>query len=262
VIDFGGTLPGGNTLEGVTIATDGVVFGQPRKGFTVTGVGGEAAVRVQESTTGVRVEGNRAVGNPGIGFLVDGQASAVVGNQAFGNAGPGFSVLGTGGVTVTGNLSTDNGAGFLVSGTGHLLADNTSSGNEVGISLLSAGSIKLTRNVVSGSSIEGVRLQGDGNVFTRNAVRGSRGSGVLIEGTDTGTLKFTANTLMGNGVVGTNCGIELNATTGATLVATENFWGAASGPGADPADLACGGPVLIPFATKEIKVSPKLGRVD
>ena len=62
VIDFGGSLPGATTLEGISIASSGVVFGRPRKGFTVTGVGGAGAVRLQQSTSGVRVEGNRAVG--------------------------------------------------------------------------------------------------------------------------------------------------------------------------------------------------------
>jgi len=262
VIDFGGTLLGGNTLEGVSIGSGGVVFGRPRKGFTVTGVGGSGAIRVEQSTSGVRVEGNRAVGNAGAGFVVDGQANVAAGNQAFGNAGPGFSIVFGSGLTLTGNLSTDNLTGFLVAGPQHLLADNTAAANDVGISLIGAGLVTLTRNVVSGSTFEGVFLSGDGHVFTRNAVRGSRGSGVLVESADTSTLTVTGNTLVGNGAGGTNCGLELNATTGDPLVATGNFWGAASGPGADPADLACDAAVAIPFATKEIKVNPKLGRVD
>ena len=263
VIDFGGTLPGGNALEGVSIASSGVAFGRPKKGFTVTGVGGSAAVRVEESTSGVRVEGNRSVDNAGDGFLINGQASVAAGNQAFGNAGVGFSAQGSGGVTLTGNLSTDNAlSGFFIGGAQHMLADNTAAANGVGISLLGASSIQLTRNVVTGSTSEGVFLSGNGHVFTRNAVRGNRGSGVLVENADTGSLTVTSNSFMGNGVLGGNCGIALNNTSGDPLLATESFWGAPSGPGTDPADLACDGVVAIPFATKEIKVNPKLGRVD
>jgi nitrous oxidase accessory protein NosD len=255
-------LPGGNTLEGVSIGGGGVVFGRPRKGFTVTGVGGAGAIRIEQSTSGVRVEGNRAVGNAGTGFVVDGQANVAAGNQALGNAGPGFSIVFGSGLTLTGNLSTGNVSGFAVAGEQHVLADNTAAANDVGIALIGAGLVTLTRNVVTGSEFEGVFLSGDGHVFTRNAVRGNRGSGVLVESADTGTLTVTGNTFVGNGAGGTNCGIELNATTGDPLLATGNFWGAASGPGADPADLACDGAVAIPFATKEIKVNPKLGKVD
>ena len=100
--------------------------------------------------------------------------------------------------------------------------------------------ITLTRNLVTGNTGEGVFLSGDGHVFTRNALRGNRGSGVLVESADTGTLTVTGNTFVGNGTFGSNCGLEINATTGDPLVATGNFWGAASGPGDDPADLACG----------------------
>jgi parallel beta-helix repeat protein len=262
VIDFGGTLPGGNTLEGISIAAGGAVFGRPRKGFTVTGVGGAGAIRIEQSTSGVRVEGNRAVGNAGAGFVVDGQANVAAGNQAFGNAGPGFSIVFGSGLTLTGNLSTDNVSGFLVAGQQHVLADNTAAANDVGISLIGAGLVTLTRNVVTGSTFEGVFLSGDGHVFSRNAVRGNRGSGVLVESADTGTLTVTGNTFMGNGAGGTNCGIELNATTGDPLLATGNFWGAASGPGSDPADLACDGAVAIPIVDRAIKVNPKRGRVD
>ena len=55
-----------------------------------------------------------------------------------------------------------------------------------------------------------------------------------------------------------NCGL-LND-TGAAVTATNNFWGSAAGPGANPADDACnsgGGSTttLAPFAAAEIVVN-------
>jgi hypothetical protein len=50
-----------------------------------------------------------------------------------------------------------------------------------------------------------------------------------------------------------DCGID--NTSGATITATGNYWGAATGPGADPADTTCGDPVTAtPAARAEIKV--------
>jgi nitrous oxidase accessory protein NosD len=263
VIDFGGTLPGGNTAIGVSIAAPGVVFGRKKKGFTVSGVGGSPAVIINEVATDTRVEGNRVVDNLGDGFVADADRSVVTGNQAIHNAGAGFSLRFASGATLSGNLSTHNQAGILVRGQQHLVADNTAASNQVGISTFAgAVGVTFTRNVVTGSFIEGVFLSGDGHVFTRNALRGNRGSGILVENADTGTLTVTGNSFVGNGAAGSNCGLEVNATIGDPLLATGNFWGAASGPGADPADAACGGPVTAPFATLEIKVNPKLRRVD
>ncbi len=45
------------------------------------------------------------------------------------------------------------------------------------------------------------------------------------------------------------------------MLASQSFWGALTGPGADPADEACGA-VANPFATKELKVQPKLKPAD
>ena len=45
------------------------------------------------------------------------------------------------------------------------------------------------------------------------------------------------NNIFANGVTTGNCGVHNNS--GATIDATNNFWGAATGPGPDPADQVC-----------------------
>ena len=48
------------------------------------------------------------------------------------------------------------------------------------------------------------------------------------------------------------------------LNATNNFWGAATGPGDDPADEACDPSsavtIIVPFANKEFNVVTKAGQ--
>jgi hypothetical protein len=69
----------------------------------------------------------------------------------------------------------------------------------------------------------------------------------------TGTI--TKNNIFANGAFAAlNCGIRANS--GATVLAPDNYWGAPTGPGGDPADATCGaGSVTVtPFATKPFTV--------
>ena len=85
--------------------------------------------------------------------------------------------------------------------------------------------------------------------------------GIRVFGRD---ATITDNNIFGNGTTGSNCGL-LNV-SGTVLTAPNNFWGAASGPGPDPADAigeACGGhpdPTLVdPVASKPFNISVKSG---
>jgi len=64
---------------------------------------------------------------------------------------------------------------------------------------------------------------------------------------------MTGNNIFGNV---SNCGTLNEVTSLDTLVATENYWGAASGPGPDPADDVCGfaPTTAVPYATKLLPV--------
>jgi hypothetical protein len=85
--------------------------------------------------------------------------------------------------------------------------------------------------------------------------------GIVVFGQD---ATMTDNNIFGNGTTGSNCGV-LNI-SGIALTVPNNFWGAASGPGLDPADAieeGCGGhpyPTLVdPVATKPFTISVKSG---
>jgi hypothetical protein len=79
----------------------------------------------------------------------------------------------------------------------------------------------------------------------------------------------TKTSIFGNGggvvnVPGANINCGTLTSDGVMLQATQNFWGTAAGPGADPADLACNGvgatTNVLPVATKETKVRTPAAR--
>jgi len=88
--------------------------------------------------------------------------------------------------------------------------------------------------------------------------------GLLIHLDVTVPLTISENNFYGNNVIPdsrftatplSNCGLA-NVGTNA-VSATNNFWGAATGPGTDPADDVCnqstGGTTVVRFATHEFK---------
>jgi len=254
VLDFGNATTLMQDVSGVSIAASGTVFGKPKKGFTITGVGSEAAgVRILGTAVGVHVAGNRVIDVGGTAFAVDGAEHVVEGNRAFGNS-VGFQIAGVG-HTIRGNLSVRNGSGFSVDGTNHLLQQNSASANGVGINV-QGSTHRIVENVVTGSTFEGFFVNADGSTIMKNSAL-ANARGMLIEGVDAGTVTVTQNNLIGNQA----CGIETNLISGGTVLAPQNFWGAASGPGPDPADDECG-VIANPFATKEIKVRAKLKPAD
>jgi parallel beta-helix repeat protein len=156
----------------------------------------------------------------------------VTDNEAVGNQ-QGFDVGGSGG-KISGNRSTRNtGAGFVIQGTGHTVTGNLAIGNNR-YGILLAGTTDL-------------HLSG-------NAVVGNDNSGIHVNPGITG-VEINRNSILGNNAGGNNCGLEVD---GSAVDATNNFWGAATGPGADPADRVCltggGSATVTPFAAREFKV--------
>lgn len=75
---------------------------------------------------------------------------------------------------------------------------------------------------------------------------------------DVANLAIRESNIYGNGVQQTpfNCGIISGS--GIVIVATDNFWGSASGPGPDPADQTClfgtTRAVTTPFAVTPFRI--------
>ena len=95
-----------------------------------------------------------------------------------------------------------------------------------------------------------ISIDATSGTLTGNSFVGNRDDGVQV---NSAFFSVTKNNIFGNvGAGGDNCG--LNAEFG-TLTAPGNFFGAATGPGADPADDVCNGTITTtPLGTKEIKV--------
>ncbi|MBI3459572.1 hypothetical protein HY009_01370, partial [Candidatus Acetothermia bacterium] len=145
-------------------------------------------------------------------------------------------------------------------GSGHVLSGNVASANGGGFSFLGKGHV-LTGNLASANGTQGFAFIGSGHVLTGNAALGNRGPGIAINDAIVESATITKNNLFGNNSSNfggfTNCGL-LNR-SGDPINASDNFWGAASGPGSDPADNVCNSgagstTTVAPPATKEFKI--------
>ncbi|MEO7438405.1 MAG: right-handed parallel beta-helix repeat-containing protein [Candidatus Binatia bacterium] len=263
--------PGGASagLRVVCLLASGITFGKPKKGFTIRD-GGDG-VRVGSSSdaddlslSDVVVSGNRSIHNLFHGFVVGGRNTLIKGNQAVDHAGHGFVVGGTANI-LTANVASGNGmAGFMIfpSAAAVQLRGNAATGNETGF-VVNPPNAVVTGCVASGNLGIGFLMRLGTGSITKSAAIGNGGAGIDV-GSD-GPDVVSDCTVVGNGTASSpNCGVE---NISAVPVNTTNvFWGSASGPGADPSDNACatgGGAIgVLPVATKEVKVKPKLPAID
>jgi len=227
-------------FRGVFIDADGVRFGRRWRGFTLANA--KRAAVVVNGRNAVEIVGNTAIGN------------GINGKDAYEISGSDH--------TIAGNVATGNTrSGFGISGTGHTFINNVASNNLVDGFFLTFVDGRVRGNVAMGNIGNGMSI--DGNIledvkFTRNTIVDNQSGGVGIR-QFSATVTFTMNNIYGN-APGTNCGLE--NVSGKLVDATKNYWGAASGPGPDPADDACfdGAQnfiITVPFATKPFNVPKK-----
>jgi parallel beta-helix repeat protein len=225
-------------LSVVLITANNVVFGKPEHGFMLTGANANGLSTA--SVSNVTISGNAVLGNGQGGIVVDGSANLLHDNFASGNLAAGFAVFGREN-TVRDNISTSNGSeGFVVVGAKHAISHNASSNNSIGFGIQGTD-MRLLHNSALGNKLFGISVQtlGASAAISQSNIYGNN------------------NTAL-NGV--TNCGIQ--NTSGNTIVASDNFWGESTGPGADPADNAGSGSgcdamnsvtVIAPFASESFK---------
>jgi hypothetical protein len=228
---------GGNSIAVVDVQATGAIFGTRLKGFTLTGAGGStvqgAGLVIDANVNNVIVGGNRAVANAAYGFYVNDNTTfdQFIGNVAVANQGDGFAMSGVNHV-FNGNAATANaGSGFnVLSGSNLMFTHNVTAGNIDGLSDMS--------------------IDATSGTLTYNSFVGNRDVGILMSSP---FFAITKNNIYGNvGPGGDNCGLE--NTTG-SISAPGNFFGAATGPGPDPADDVCVGAVTTaPVSTAEIRV--------
>jgi len=247
----------------VRITASGARFGKAKKGFTLFDASG-AGVSIENAASNVVVEGNLAVRT----------------NGAFSTSGTG------GGHVLAGNVASANGAGFLLGSAGggtaraNLAVANTGTGYEGG----GAGPQRFVGNVATANDAFGfsaslstdVAIAGGAAVGNAQGVFGGNGDRFTLSGLavlanveggvhnqNTATMAVTTSNLVGNGPKALggrlNCGTLNEAFP---LAATNVFWGAADGPGDDPADDVCdllaGVTTVDLVAAKPFKIKTKV----
>jgi hypothetical protein len=203
-------------------------FGRPGKGFTVTAT--------------AYLDGK--------GIVIDSGELAVRGNQVVQNTHASSSTGAIGidmpfpqDILVEGNQVTGWYIGIAARGAGNIVRRNQVAQNGTGIA---ASRGEVIGNVVTGNVV-GLDLRGSAHVFG-NAIHGNDG-GIFVGYATSGVVE--RNNVFGN----RDFGLNNNETAG--LVATDNYWGAVSGPGDDPADDVLDGlstTTFAPFATVPFKV--------
>ena len=195
-----------------------------------------------------RFEDNTAEGNGSVGIYLYSQERVTVRrNKALRNGAAGIYIPSVGaGTTIQDNLAQGNGlAGLSVllahGETGIRVENNLAIGNgDLGIGITGPGK-KIKNNVCIGNVYGGFHLTGHNpafqDEFSGNLATTNQQAGVwLHEDFNTvSNFKFQKNNIYGNDLAGgLNRGVVNE--TGTEIYLRKNFWGAASGPGADPAD--------------------------
>jgi hypothetical protein len=266
----------------VAVDVPGTVVGKKGKGFTLTG-GGTGGSGLAASTNEIIVAGNLAAFNGKHGIDAAGPRVRVTDNRMIGNASSGCQCGGNASFFAR-NVATDNGAGFFTGDgsalVGNLAMRNTESGFEIVERNVIKGNVAIANgeagftfyggdNVATGNvahaNYVGFRLFGGGNLLLKCAIVGNLGVGVLVEASANAVHQ---SSLYGNAAItglppqGANCGTIARGS--AILDATGNFWGAATGPGPDPADAVCdqssSSTTVVPVASREIRVKPVVPR--
>ena len=227
-----------DVIQNVLLSTGGGEFGRPGKGFTVTGT-------AQRNSSGALL---------GEGIVID-EAVTVRGNQvvvsepAAVNVATGIAVVNGAGINVVGNQVTGWSTGIR-GRVGTTVSKNHVFSNIVGIRA-DGGSVVGNVAVANGW---GIWVTGTATVTGNAAYRNSYG--FTTERPFSGVL--TKNNMFGN-ICGLLNGLGISIIGVDGLVATNNYWGVATGPGSGgAADDACdengGASIVTPFATKPFTV--------
>ena len=157
-----------------------------------------------------------------------------------------------GAARVAGNQVYGWDTGIRTDGTEKTVQKNLVTHNVVGISA-SSGLADIVANVFSANYNAGLGLFVQGNVLG-NAFVGNSDGILITSGVFAGTIE--KNNFAGN----FGCGIRFFGGAGSSLTIPDNYWGAETGPGPDPADQACSGGTITatPFAAAPFKVKARV----
>jgi parallel beta-helix repeat protein len=244
-----------NAAVVVAINATGAVFGKHDKGFTVKGPG----TGIWAMADDVTVQGNHVTAgergilverDKGVPLPVDANdrllENVITCPQGTGRETLGIEVV-VSGVAVSGNVIRSCTDGITVDGNDTVISDNHVVDNVRGIVVSAGANTTIRRNVLAGHEQAAVYV-------------GTFGT------SDPTAVTLTSNNFADNGVfpdptAGPNCAV-VNFTPD-LVNAERNFWGAASGPGPDPADRSCPTAGLIdtaPYLTRAVTITNQAGR--
>ncbi len=126
--------------------------------------------------------------------------------------------------------------GFSVNdGSGWVFVGNAAiGGNAPGFYINTSSPSTLTGNVANGNASEGILVGNASDVVLQgNTAIDNSSNGIVLTGVGTG-VSISGGNVYGNGT----CGVNVSTTNAVTI--DKLYWGAATGPGADPADDICG----------------------
>jgi Right handed beta helix region len=140
--------------------------------------------------------------------------------------------------------------GILALGSGKTVKKNQVSQNSIGID--GRGDTAVLGNVVVNNYGHGITLSGTATAIG-NAVHGN-GNGLNADSLSS-LGRFERNNVTGN----LECGLRNSGSSPSDVNAQNNYWGAATGPGSDPADNVCDSEtsttLTTPFATAPFAVN-------
>jgi hypothetical protein len=225
-------IDAGPASRAVRINVPGATLGAQNGGFTL--VGGNNGVVVPADIVDVRVIGNTSRGAAGDGFFSEGDVRYET-NRSIRSGSNGFNTN-EAEVTVQECVAQANAAaGFYFTSSDSRVRKSVAVGNG-DFGLFTFQGTDQFHGVAS--------LANEGGVYYSQSSEPLRGSSVF-----------------GNGITNaSNCGIGTNLSG---LAMPGNFWGAAAGPGPEPADAQCPASAdisLAPARKTEVKVAPKATR--
>jgi hypothetical protein len=249
-------------------------FVEITKPLTITSTFGASSTVIRH-TVGIFQPIDVVLGRPGHGFTISDEDNPLL--IASGVVTP-VSVVFSGNVVVNEGRER-GGAVAIVLNTVGRIEDNRFVGGRgcpVGLLLLGEANVVAERNSVVGCEIGFSGDRSPGVRLIHNAAIGNSYATATGIGFDlpAGAAEFSGNVSVGNGIgvrvfgdvpilrnnafVGSisNCGISYGGVS--KLVATDNWWGAPTGPGPDPADGVCntngGVTITTPFLTTDPSV--------
>jgi hypothetical protein len=230
-------------------------FGQRGRGFTLRG----AANGLHAEGERMRIAGNIAVDNFDFGMSGSGSGEFIE-NIAISNS-IGISSHGT--WTLTQNTAMANIlTGIGASGDVVRMRENVSSHNGRGF-VANAARAVLEGNIAIGNDHpefgDGFYMESPNLRFVGNTALANRSFGVDYWPYATSSATIRENNVYGNDA-NTNCGLVNRS--GVQVDARHNYWGAATGPGPDPADNAgpssgcdvAGTTMVTPFAARPFPI--------